>query len=319
MQGVLVIGATGDQGAAQVDVLRAAGWPVVAAVRQPGDPRISPGVDSVPLDLHAPETLAPALAGVDTVFLNLPSASFNDPEWILQGFENFLKAAEKAAISRIVFNASLYVGPSETGHVAHDTRLRIIERLFASSVDATAVCPVIFMDNLLRGWALPSLRDRQVLSYPHNPDLPVSWICLSDVARIMLAVATDPAAVNRRLVVGGPEALRGEQTAAALGRAWGRPIRFESLPVAQFARQMGQLFAPDDPATAARIERDLAAVYRWYNESVPSPFTVDMREFLSRYSLELQTVETWAKAHPLSQEYIPTGGARHPQSAGQAS
>ena len=134
-----------------------------------------------------------------------------------------------------------------------------------------------------------------------------------------VAVATDPAAVNRRLVVGGPEALRGEQTAAALGRAWGRPIRFESLPVAQFARQMGQLFAPDDPATAARIERDLAAVYRWYNESVPSPFTVDMREFLSRYSLELQTVETWAKAHPLSQEYIPTGGARHPQSAGQAS
>lgn len=253
MQGVLVIGATGDQGAAQVDVLRAAGWPVVAAVRQPGDPRIPPGVDSVFLDLHAPETLAPALAGVDTVFLNLPSASFNDPEWILQGFENFLKAAGKAAISRIVFNASLYVGPHETGHVAHDTRLRIIDRLFASRVDATAVCPVIFMDNLLRGWALPSLRDQQLLSYPHAPDLPVSWICLADVARIMMAVATDPAAVDQRLVVGGPEALRGEETAVALSRAWGRSIRFESLPVVQFARQMGQLFAPDDPATAELV------------------------------------------------------------------
>lgn len=297
MQRVLVIGATGDQGAAQVLQLQAAGWPVAAAVRQPGDPRVPRGVDCVPLDLQVPESLMPALEGVDTVFLNLPSASFNDPQWILQGFDNFLDAAVRSGLKRVVFNASLYVGEAETGHVAHDTRWHIIQRLFASDVDATAVCPVIFMDNLLRGWALPALRDQQVLRYPHAPDLPVSWICLADVARIMMLLAGDPEAVGRRFVVGGPESLRGEETAAALSRAWGREIRFESLPVAQFAQQMSALFAPDEPSRAARIERDLEAVYRWYNESLPSPFTVDMRDFLAHYPIALRSVEDWARAH----------------------
>src|SRR5690606_35311335 len=127
--------------------------------------------------------------------------------------------------------------------------------------------------------------------YPHAPDLPVSWICLTDVARIMMTVADEPAAINQRFVVGGPQALRGEQTAAALSRAWGLEIHFESLPVEDFARHMAALFAPDDPARAARIERDLHAAYRWYNDAQPSPFTVDMGAFLARHPLPLQTVE----------------------------
>jgi uncharacterized protein YbjT (DUF2867 family) len=299
-QGVLVIGATGDQGAAQVTELHAAGWPVTAAVRQRGDLRVTQGVPCVALDLMEPDSLSRALDGVETVFLNLPSASFNDPAQVLCGFENFLAAAIQARIARVVFNASLYVGAAPTGHVAHDIRLQIIRQLFDSSLDATAVCPVIFMDNLLRGWALPSLRDHQVLRYPHAPTLPVSWICLADVARIMMAVAGDEDAVNQRFIVGGPQALRGAETAAALSRAWGKDICFESLPVAEFARHMGALFAPDEPARAARIERDLRAVYRWYNEAQPSPFTVDMRAFLARYPVNLQTVEAWARKHPLA-------------------
>jgi len=299
-QGVLVIGATGDQGAAQIAELQVAGWSVTAAVRQLGDPRVIESVPCVTLDLLEPRTLSPALEGVETVFLNLPSASFNDPAKVLCGFENFLSAAIQARISRVVFNASLYVGVAPAGHVAHDTRLKIIRRLFDSPVDATAICPVIFMDNLLRGWALPSLRDHQVLRYPHAPTLPVSWICLADVARIMMVVAGDEGAVNQRFIVGGPQALRGEETAASLSRAWGKEIRFESFPVEEFARHMGTLFAPDEPTRAARIERDLCAVYRWYNDAQPSPFTVDMRAFLARYPVNLQTVETWARKHPLA-------------------
>lgn len=299
-QGVLVIGATGDQGAAQLRALCAAGWAVTAAVRRPADPRVTEKVPCVVLDLMEPDSLLRALEGVETIFLNLPSASFNDPERVLCGFENCLSAAIRTGVGRVVFNASLYVGEVPVGHVAHDTRLKIIRRLFDSPLDAVAVCPVIFMDNLLRGWALPFLRDHQILRYPHAATLPVSWICLADVARIMMAVAEDEAAVNQRFVVGGPQALRGEETAAALSRAWGKDISFESLPVEEFARHMGALFAPHEPARAARIERDLFAVYRWYNDAQPSPFTVDMSAFLARYPLSLQTVEDWARKHPLA-------------------
>lgn len=299
MRRVLVIGATGDQGAAQVDALLAAGLEVFAAARGASAERLPPAARPVALDLLEPGSLPTALEGVDTVFLNLPSASFTAPEVVLQGFRNFLAAAEAVRPGRIVFNASLYVGDQPSGHVTHDTRYQIIQELLDSPVDATAVCPVIFMDNLLRGWALPALRDRQLLSYPHAEDLPVSWICLADVARVMARLATEPEAANRRFVVGGPEPLRGAETAAALSRAWGHEIRFESLPVGDFARRMGELFAANDPSGARRIERDLEAVYRWYNEAEPSPFTVDMRDFLARYPIALRTVEDWAREHPI--------------------
>lgn len=300
MPRVLVIGATGDQGAAQVRELLASGQEVFAAARGASAERLPAGARPVALDLLEPDSLPAALEGVETVFLNLPSASFTDPGMVLRGFRNFLAAAEAARPGRIVFNASLYVGDQPAGHVAHDTRYQIIQQLLDSPVDATAVCPVIFMDNLLRGWAWPALRDRQVLSYPHAEDLPVSWICLADVARIMIRLATEAGAANQRFVVGGPEPLRGAETAAALSRAWGREIGFESLPVESFAHNMGELFAADDPVAARRIKRDLAAVYRWYNEARPSPFTVDMTGFLAHYPMPLRTVEDWARQHPMA-------------------
>ncbi len=299
MQRILVVGATGDQGYAQAAALAGAGHAVLGAARKPDPARLPRGVEPVALDLLTPSTLPAVLGRVDTVFLNLPSASFNDPGDILRGFENFLHGAEQAGIRRIVFNASLYVGERPAGHVAHDVRHAIIQGLMQSPVPATAVCPVIFMENMLRGWALPALRERQVLSYPHGEDLPVSWISLDDVARVMIVLAEDPGAVDRRYVIGGPEALRGAETAAALGRAWGREIRFESLAVEEFARRMGALFGGGDRATEERIARDLHAIYSWYNTCRPSPFNVDMSDFQERHAVSLLRVEDWARRHPI--------------------
>jgi len=299
MERVLVVGATGNQGAAQVAALLASGHSVLAATRGTRSASLPPGARKVRLDLLEPDSLFAAMAGVDTVFLNLPSASFTDPETILLGSENLLAAAKRTRPRRIVFNASLYVGERTTGHVSHDTRLRIVRRLLETPIDATIVCPVIFMENMLQGWALPALRDRQVLSYPHADDLAVSWISLADVARIMMTLAARSDAIDQRFVVGGPEALRGPETAAALSRAWGREIRFESLPVEQFAYRMASLLSGKDKSAPARIARDLEAVYRWYNGARPSPFTVEMKDFMRRYALSLQSVEEWARAHPV--------------------
>lgn len=182
---------------------------------------------------------------------------------------------------------------------AHDTRLRIVQRLLSGAIPATVVCPVIFLDNLLRGWALPALRDQAVLCYPHRASLPVSWITLGDVARIMITLGEDPRSAGEKFVVGGPEALCGPQTAAALGHAWGREVQFQSLPVADSAARMGELFGAGEPGLCARIAADLGRIYRWYNDAEPSPFTVDMQPFLRRYPLALTSVSDWARANPL--------------------
>ncbi|PLW83635.1 hypothetical protein CWI75_04600 [Kineobactrum sediminis] len=300
MQNVLVIGASGTQGRAQVRALGQAGYAVSVMSRRPEGLNFAGGpaaVRAIQGDLSQPAGLPAAVAGVDTVFLNLPSASFNPPEDILEGCRNLLGAAQVAGVQRIVFNASLYVGDAPVGHVAHDNRLEIIHLLLSSGIPATAVCPVIFMENLLQDWALPQLLSRNCLWYPHGSALPVSWITLDDVARIMIRVARCDRAVGKRLVVGGPQALRGEETAAALGRAWGRDIHFESRPLEDFADAMARLFAPDSAAGQSRIHADLLRVYRWYNERQPSPFTVDMSRFLAEYPMTLTSVEEWARQH----------------------
>ncbi len=298
MRKVLVVGATGTQGRAQVRALSLQGYPVSALSRQArslDSGELPGGVTYLEGDLLQPSSLPAALAEADTVFLNLPSASFNPPERIVAACRNFLTAAELVGTQRVVFNASLYVGDVPVGHVAHDSRLEIIRLLLSSAIPVTAVCPVIFMENLLQDWALPDLLAADRLYYPHAPDLPVSWITLDDVARIMIRLAGDDRAIDRRFVVGGPLALRGEETAVALGRAWGRTIRFENRPVDEFAQAMAALFAESDPSAQRRIRADLSAVYRWYNEQQPSPFTVDMTDFLAEFPLALTPVEEWAR------------------------
>lgn len=299
MQAVLVIGATGDQGAAQLTALRSAGYRTAGATRDARRSSLPCGTPAVCLDLNDPGSLGRALTAFDTVFLNLPSASFSDPSVVINGFRHFLRVAEETGVARVVFNASLYVADEAKGYPAHDTRHRIVEELLASRLATTVVCPVIFIDNLMRGWALPALRDRRVLRYPHAEDLPVSWISLGDVARLMVAFAEDPATVGQKYIVGGPEALQGAQTAAALSRAWGQTVRFESLPVATFAREMGSLFGGRERSAAERISADLAAIYRWYNEARPSPFTVDMQALQARYGIALTTVYQWGREHRL--------------------
>ena len=115
----------------------------------------------------------------------------------------------------------------------------------------------------------------------------------------MVACAEDPATIGQKYIVGGPEALKGAQTAAALSRAWGQTVRFESLSIEAFAREMGSLFGGGERSAADRITADLAAIYRWYNEARPSPFTVDMKALQARYGIALTTVYQWGRGHRL--------------------
>ncbi|MEV6055997.1 NAD(P)H-binding protein [Streptomyces sp. NPDC052107] len=68
---ILVTGASGNVGSAVLGRLAAEGVPARAAYRDPRTTAqvVEPGGHAVTLDLAVPDTLAPALDGVDTVFL----------------------------------------------------------------------------------------------------------------------------------------------------------------------------------------------------------------------------------------------------------
>ncbi|RMF11566.1 MAG: hypothetical protein D6763_02755 [Alphaproteobacteria bacterium] len=304
MNDVLVIGASGDQGREQVQVLVQSGRRVRAASRHPKalSAALPAGAEPVFFDFKQPESLLPCLAGVDVVFINWPSASFNDPRSLFALFDQTLTVMEQAPERprKIIFNSSLYVGEKALGFPAHDTRLRMIERLRSGPIDHVAVCPVIFMDNLLRPWALPAIQNEGVFRYPHDARLEVSWICLRDVARIMLACAGNDSLRGETLVVGGPETLRGPDVAAILSTTLGRSITFESEPTEAFAQRMGALFSRRTGQSVARTARDLARIYDWYNTSPVHPFKVDMDPTSRRLGLTLTPFSEWARAQDWS-------------------
>jgi uncharacterized protein YbjT (DUF2867 family) len=134
-----------------------------------------------------------------------------------------------------------------------------------------------------------------VFEYPHAPDLDVSWVCQEDLAALMVAAASRPHLAGRRYAIGGPQALRGADVAAALTRALGRPIRFVSQSVADFCAAIAPQVRHPDPATGARLLEDLGRIYRWYNESPERPFSVDMRATLAELPVTLTPLEDWAR------------------------
>lgn len=292
----LVLGATGDQGRPQVAALAAAGFTVRAAVRDPlrAGGAFSPPIESVVVDFAVPASLARACAGVDVVLANFPSSSFNDGSWLVGAAEDLGLAARQAGVRRIVFNTSLPQRDRLLGHPGHDVRFRMREAFIASGVPTVTLCPVVYADNLLRGWAFPHIADRDTFVYPHAPDLEVSWLCQDDLAALMVAAAQAPGLEGRVLQIGGPEILRGADVAERLSAASGRAIRFVSQPVEEFAEAMRPLVRHGTTEERDARIRDLARIYQWYNTSPERPFRVDMAPVLADLQVRLTPMAAWA-------------------------
>jgi uncharacterized protein YbjT (DUF2867 family) len=294
---LLILGASGDQGAAQVQAALAAGHSVKAACRRPPVAEDTPSMAApewVPLDYSQPATLAPAMQGMEVVLANFPSSSFNDGPTLVRAAVATGAAAREAGVALIVFNTSLPVMETSRGFAAHDVRLQMREALEASGVPVISLQPVVFMDNLLRGWAFPHIADRDRFVYPHGPNLEVCWICQDDLAALMLAAAARPDLAGRHIAVGGPAPIRGADVAAALAQASGREIHFESQSVEAFCAAMEALMQSRAPEERSRMIRELGNIYRWYNTSAERPFFVDMAPVLRELPVRLTSFVEWS-------------------------
>ena len=294
---LLILGASGDQGAAQVQAALAAGHTVKAACRRPPLPQDLVAAAApvwVPVDYSQPPTLEPAMQGVDVVLANFPSSSFNDGPTLVRAAIATGMAAREAGVSLIVFNTSLPVMEMPRGFAAHDVRLQMREALEASGVPVISLQPVVFMDNLLRGWAFPHIADHERFVYPHGPNLEVCWICQDDLAALMLAAAARPDLAGRHIAVGGPAPIKGADVAAALSRASGREIRFESQSVEDFCAAMEVLMQSRAPDERHRMVRELGNIYRWYNSSEERPFFVDMAPVVLELPVRLTSFADWS-------------------------
>ncbi|KAI1510298.1 NmrA protein [Pyrenophora tritici-repentis] len=291
---VVVFGASGVQGRHQVHALARAGHSVVAVSRNPKQLL----VDDKPVETFAADfcdraAIEEVVQKADRIMLNLPSTSFNKSEPILAAAKSIGEAAKKAAVPLIIFNTSMPV-PKEVQHItAQDDRRKMRESL-RESVPTISIEPVVYLDNLLEGWALPPIRDQQKIVYCHKPDLRVSWICHHDVAQIMMAAMHRPDVAGRDIPVGGPETVVLSQLAEKLSKAWGKKLSHENQIVADFCDKISQTMKGRGLETD-KVVSQMFKAYTYYNEARDEPFNIDMSSVVKELGIELTWIEEWAK------------------------
>lgn len=292
---VVVFGASGIQGRHQVHALARANHSVVAVSRNP-KPLLVDGriIETFAADFTDTDAIHKVVQGADRIFLNLPSTSFNHSEPIIAAAKAIGEAAKHATIPLIVFNTSMPVPKEPQDIRAQDDRREIRKLLRESGVPIISIEPVVYLDNLLEGWALKPIRDGNTIGYCHKADLQVSWICHHDVAQLMMAAMHRTDLAGRNIPVGGPETVRLEQLAEKLSRAWGKKLGYENQTVLDFCEKIGKTMQGRGLETD-RIVSQMFKAYTYYNEAPDEPFNIDMRSVVDELGVELTPIEHWAQ------------------------
>ena len=211
---ILVVGATGMLGLEICRRLREQGRAVRALVR-PGSSKEAAlrevGVEIHHGDLRTPSTLAPACDDVTTVVSTATAMGAKERGLTLRAVDRdgqlaLVELARLRGVSAFVF---ISASPNLRRSAPLFRYKREVERAVRTSgMRWTIVQPSAFMDvwfSKQLGW--DHVTGRAVIFGPGTA--PVSWICIADVARHVLAAIDDPRVANVELPLGGPEALSG--------------------------------------------------------------------------------------------------------------
>jgi len=234
---ILVMGATGQVGGAVVsELVKDANIEVVAAARDV-DKAGQLGVPVVHLNLDKIETLAPALDGVDSVFM----ATGYTVDMLRQS-KDLVNAAKRAGVKHIVHLGAC--GDDDT-RVAHYGWHQFIERYIEwSNIRFTHLRPEIFMQNLLGYGGESYVKGGVIKHYVGAARL--SWVDCEDVAAVAAACLLDPSTHAGRTHRLGYEAKTYYELAEAFTNTLEQPFSYEPQPPADFLRNV--LAAGAEPA-----------------------------------------------------------------------
>jgi uncharacterized protein YbjT (DUF2867 family) len=279
---ILVVGATGSLGGTITRGLRERGTPVrVLARRQsPFQPLADLGADVAFGDLKDPASLAAACRGVSVVVTTANTARRGGADTVetvdLHGTSALIDAARAAGVQRFVYTSVL--GASETSPVPFlAAKGRNEAKLRQSGLTWTILSPDFFQE----WWPL------KVVGGPAASGHPVTivgegrkrhtWISEGDVAAFGIAAAALPAAANRQLPLGGPEALSFRDVIAVYERILGRALETRFV-------QPGEAV----PGVPAAVQPLLAALDTYET-------TIDTTALARDFGVTLTSLETSAR------------------------
>ena len=229
---ILVTGATGFVGRRLAPSLVEAGYDVRAMTRRP-EAYDGPGTP-VGADVHDPDTLGPALEGIDVAYYlvhSLDSADFEQMD--ARAARAFGEAAAAAGVRQIVYLGGL--GAEGDDLSAHLRSRREVEGLLGEGgVPVTVLRAAIVVGQGGISWELtrqlvknlPAMVDPKWVSTRTQP------IAVDDVIRYLVGVADRPEAFDRVFEIGGPDQLSYlEMLEIAAEISTGRQVPIVKVPV----------------------------------------------------------------------------------------
>ena len=276
-----VFAATGKQGSATVEALLEQGARVRALLRRPESDEAKAlearGVEVVLADPDRPETLQPAMDGVDALWFMTTMNTPAGPAGEAPMAKALGDAAVVAGVGRLVFSS--VDGAERSSGVPHfESKYDAEQYLRQLPIGLSVVRPVFFMENL--PWMTAVQDTETVLRMPLPDGIPLQMVAVRDVGRIAAAALLDPEAVSGgALGVAGDE-LTGSEIASVLGAANGAPGRYEAQPLESLAGQ-----------------EDSLAMFRWFGQLPAYQGDFEATNALARGALAL---EDWAAAGGLN-------------------
>ncbi|MFG1947579.1 NAD(P)H-binding protein [Nonomuraea sp. NPDC048826] len=272
MNKILVTGATGNVGGHVVTELARAGLSVRALVRDPSRARLPEQVDVVTGDLTRPETVEPALAGVEKVFLVWPGFAAQTAEPVVEALAKHVR--------HVVYLSANVPEESDAPPIFHQE----LERLIRASVpNWTFLRPSGFATNTL-GWA-DQIRTG-VVHWPYG-QAARALIHEKDIAAVGVHVLTSAGHGGAAYPITGPDLLTQAEQVRIIGEVTGREARWEDMPPEEAREHL--LAAWGD----ANFVDSALAGWRSFVDS-PEQVTDMVEKLLGRPALSFRS---WARDH----------------------
>lgn len=271
---ILVTGATGKVGGQALRRLVEKGLDVRAFVRDPAKiEALGLGVETAQGDLDKPETIPPAMAGVDKVLVVAGG-------WDIPAEDaNVIAAAEAAGVGHVVLLSSLGV---EAGVASGPFHAPGEEKLRASGLGWTILRPAFYMANAMM-W-----RDTVVgqgVVYEPTGSGRHAIVHPADVGDVAAETLASDGHAGQTYELTGPVAISSADCAAALSAALGREIRHVDVPEEAFRAGLAQAGVP------APVADNLARYYAMVKAGEFEMVTSTVADLLGRPA---RTFQEWA-------------------------
>lgn len=291
---ILVVGATGILGGLITQKLLAEGKSVRILVRRnspseqlslqgmatPPQTLINAGAEPVYGDLKDRTSLDLACAGIDTVITTANTAMRGGEDNVetvdRQGNRNLIAAARAAGVKQFIFVS--FLGADLNHPVPLFQAKAETEALLRNDdMPYTILAPNFFMESWVgMVFGIP-LQAKQPVTLVGEGKRLHSLISIGDVAAFAVAVVGHPAALNQRLVLGGPEPVSWRSVIDTFSQVLGQELPVQYVP----------------PGTAIPMLPDIVAPTLAGMETYDSPIPMD--ELARNFGVKQTTLDSFVR------------------------